>query len=192
MKTVLLDRDGVINPLLDFKGEKISPQSLEEFKLYPDVEEVIELLKEEGYQVLVFTNQPDVDKNWRKLTKEDLNDINCFLEGIGVDNVYTCKHGPKGDKENKYYRENGEIVVCDCRKPQPGLIEQAAEENKIFFSESFVIGDKTSDLEAAERYEEENNVEFKGKLKIGKKSENADRTFDNLYQTIDYIIGEES
>lgn len=190
MKTLFLDRDGVINPLLEKEVGKISPQSTEEFEFFPKVEEALKLAKENGYRIVVYTNQPDVGKEWRDLNEERLEEINQVLRKNGADRVYTCTHGPLGGKENKYYREGGEIVTCDCRKPQPGMIEEAASDLEIDFTHSYAVGDSESDLEAAMRYEGKQDVNFAGKYKIGSETEVGDRTFDNIYQVIKYILGD--
>lgn len=190
MKTLFLDRDGVINPLIETKEGDISPQSVQEFEFFPKAKEALRLAKENGYQIVIYTNQPDVGKGWRKLDEKRLEEINHVLQENGVDKVYACTHGPLGGKENKHYRENGEIVTCDCRKPQPGMIKRAAEDLEIDFSRSYAVGDSETDLEAARRYEEKHSVEFAGKYKIGSKTEEGDRTFDNIYLAIKYILGD--
>lgn len=188
MKTIFLDRDGVINPLIEGKREMISPQSIEEFELLPKVCQAIKEAKEAGFQVIVVTNQPDVGKDWRELDEERLGKINSVLKKIGVDEVYSCNHGPLGGRENSYYRENEEIVTCNCRKPQSGLFEKAAEDFDVDVNQSFIIGDSNTDIEAAYNYEEEVGLAFYGKYGIGD-VENADQTFDNLYSVMEYIIG---
>ena len=193
MKAILLDRDGVINPLIDTSEGKISPQNIEEFKLFDGVKNKLKEAKRAGFALIIFTNQPDVQKTWRELNEENIKDINEFILDIGIDAVYACTHGPIGDKENNHYRENGKIMVCDCRKPQPGLIEKVSEDFTIDFSRSYVIGDSCKDLEAASRFEEKHEANFKAKFSVGKDLENADRTVDNVNTAINKIIeGEQS
>lgn len=188
MKTLLLDRDGVLNPLLDTEDGKISPQSVHEFEFYSGAEKALKIAIEAGYRILVFTNQPDVGKDWRPLNKDRLEDINSLLKEKGVEKVYACTHGPRGGRENSYYRENGDIVVCNCRKPRPGLIERAADDYGVDFSNSYVIGDNVSDLEAARNFEEGRGVEFGGKFLLGSEDPVADRSFDNIYTAVKYIV----
>lgn len=188
MKAIFLDRDGVINPLIEKAGEKISPQNIDDFKLYDGVRKKVGEAKKAGFIIIIFTNQPDVQKSWRELNEEKLGGINEFIKGIGVDAVYACTHGPLGGKENKHYSKNGEIIVCGCRKPQPGVIERALEDFNIDFSSSYVIGDSYKDLEAASRFEKKYGVNFKTKFSVGKHLENADRTVDNVNIGINKII----
>lgn len=189
MKTIFLDRDGVINPLLKDEDGKVSPQNLEEFKFFPKAKSVIEKAKDAGFQIIVLTNQPDVGKDWRELDTDRLEKMNRVLRNTGVNSIYACTHGPLGGKENSYYSEDGEILVCDCRKPQSGLLRQAARDFEIDFSKSYIIGDSVSDIKMANNYELEQEVCFKGKYGVGD-VENADRTFDNLYSTMQYILEE--
>ena len=188
MKTVFLDRDGVLNPLISKSEELISPQNMEEYRLFSGVEESIRRLKESGYRILVITNQPDVEKGWRELDFEKLSEINKFLIQKGVDKVYSCTHGPIGDKEDKHYSECGSIVTCDCRKPQPGLLEKADRDHEINFSKSYLIGDNETDIESAKAFEANQDVSFAGKLLIGGKQIVVEQSFDNFNQATDYIL----
>jgi mannose-1-phosphate guanylyltransferase/phosphomannomutase len=189
VKTVFLDRDGVINPLVETGEGEISPQSVEEFEFLPGARDAIERLKDRDYRVIVFTNQPDVNKDWRSLDEKVLEKMNTELREAGVDAVYACTHGPMGDsEEERSYREDGEIVVCDCRKPQPGLLEEAAEDFEIDVSSSYVIGDSEKDLEAARRFEEETGSRFACLLKIGEDRGAGDAAFGDLEAAVEYVM----
>jgi histidinol-phosphate phosphatase family protein len=187
---IFLDRDGVINSLIETEDGSISPQSVEQFKLLPGVEEALEMAKETIFKVIVFSNQPDVGKTWRNLDDDEIKRINSLLKRKGVDAVYNCKHGPMGDKEDKQYRRDGEIIVCNCRKPQKGLLKEAVDDLDIKIQQSFVIGDSDVDLEAAERLEKKTGSEFRGKFILGKDSDLADQRFDNLKPVIKSIVEE--
>ncbi|MFB6190609.1 MAG: D-glycero-alpha-D-manno-heptose-1,7-bisphosphate 7-phosphatase [Candidatus Nanohaloarchaea archaeon] len=188
-ETVFLDRDGVINPLVETEAGEVSPQSIEEFKFFSGVPDAIERLKDEGYRVIVFTNQPDVSKDWRPLDETELEKMNRKLREAGVDAVYACIHGPMGDsEEERSYSEDGEIVVCDCRKPQPGLLEEAAWDFEVDVSSSYVVGDSEKDLEAARRFEEETGSRFAGRLEIGVSRGIGDAAFGDLEAAVEYIL----
>lgn len=188
MKTLFLDRDGVINSLIEKDGEKVSPQRLEEFRFLPKVKEALELAKENGFQIIVFTNQPDVQKDWRELDREALEKMNDVLRENGVDKIYACTHGPYGGKRESFYRNNGDIVTCDCRKPQIGMIEKSQEALEIDFDNSWVIGDSETDIEAALRYEQQYGVQFAGRYKIGMDTQRGDLEFESLYKAIQHIL----
>ena len=129
---VFLDRDGV----LTVERKRIAlPQEVE---LYPFVKEAIDCLKKAGYLTIVVTNQSGVA---RGLYKEE--ELVLLHERIkkqtGIDEVYYCPHHPEGVV--KKYKK-----VCDCRKPALGMIRKAQEEYLIDMKNSWMIGDRTSDV----------------------------------------------
>ncbi len=141
---VFIDRDGVISGLLE--TEKISfITEPEQLKLLPRVAEGISLLNKHNISSFLITNQPVIG---RGLIKEhELEAIHDHMEGLlkesnaKLSKIYYCPHHPKhGIGEYK--------VECDCRKPKPGLILRAAEENGIVLEESYMIGDHTGDIKA--------------------------------------------
>ena len=135
IRAVFLDRDGVINRPLVRAGKPYPPGSLDEFELLPGVPEACQALKEMGFLLVVATNQPDVGRG--TLAREVVETIHRWLlEQLPIDRVMTCYHGGA---------EHGD--PCDCRKPRPGLLVQAAEELKINLAKSFMIGDRWRDVE---------------------------------------------
>jgi len=133
-KAVFLDRDGVINKkprMHDYA------KSWEEFELLPTVIEALKYVKSLGYIVVVVTNQRGVSRGLvEETTVDDIhNKLNSILKkhGAGVDAFYFCPH----DYEDK----------CDCRKPAPGLILQAAKELDIDLRQSILIGDTKEDMQ---------------------------------------------
>ena len=168
VESMLLDRDGVINRLIDRDGEEISPQSIEDFEFLPGSREAIRMAKERGLSIYVISNQPDVSKEWRYLSKDKLEKIDQRLRGVGVDQIYNCIHGPVGGRKNKAYRgEGGDIRTCDCRKPQPGLIDECFSENRLTAEKTVLVGDSRTDMIAAKRFEEKNGERFYSKIKLG-------------------------
>ena len=137
-KAIFLDRDGVINKVCyhDEKGV-YSARSLKEFEILPDVKESIKKLKENGFLVIVISNQPGVAFDYIK--KEDVAKIDEFMKKeLSVDAVYNCFHHPEFTGE------------CDCRKPKGGMIKKAVKEFDIDLNESFMIGDNLMDIKAGE------------------------------------------
>ena len=145
MTTVFLDRDGVINRKLP-EGEYVS--SWERFELLPGVLEAMQALKAAGLRVVVVTNQRGVALG--RYSTADVEAIHARLQALlteggrsagavgqagqaGVDAFYYCPH----DKR-----------MCRCRKPLPGMFEQAqAQFPRIEAERSVMVGDSLSDIE---------------------------------------------
>jgi histidinol-phosphate phosphatase family protein len=134
-KAIFLDRDGVIN-----QERKDYVKNIEEFIIFENVSDAISLIKNHNFLVILITNQSAVNR--KLLTIENLDKIHEKLQNYlkihntSFDNVYFCPHIPQ---------EN-----CNCRKPKPGLIIQAKNDFKIDLSQSFMIGDSQTDVQAAE------------------------------------------
>jgi D,D-heptose 1,7-bisphosphate phosphatase len=141
-KAVFLDRDGVINEDVDHLNDP------EGFRLLPGVPEALTILKQNSYCLVVITNQGAIAKGI--LTLADLEAIHKKMadllrqHGASLDAVYYCPHHPEG-----IVREYS--IICDCRKPSPGMITRAAKELNIDLTRSFLVGDKTSDILAGTR-----------------------------------------
>ncbi len=138
LRTVFLDRDGVINRKLP-EGEYCS--SLDRFQLLPGVLPAIARLKSAGLRVIVITNQRGVALG--KYTSATVRDIHAHLQaqltalGAPVDAFYFCPH----DKNS-----------CDCRKPLPGMFHQAlAAFPDITPASSLMVGDSFSDIDFGHR-----------------------------------------
>lgn len=134
-KAIFLDRDGVINE--DF-GWIASP---EELKIYPFAAKAIARANEAGFLVIVVTNQSVIARGLCSM--EMLKRIHAKMikelaaEGARVDGIFFCPHHPG----------YGEGELCGCRKPEIGLVDKAIREFGIEPAESYMIGDKTSDIQ---------------------------------------------
>jgi D-glycero-D-manno-heptose 1,7-bisphosphate phosphatase len=135
-----LDRDGVLN--VDH-GYAHRPEQLEWIE---GAAEAVRLLNEAGYYVLVITNQSGIARGYYDETavqsfhahmQDDL-----AAHGAHIDAFYYCPHHPEGIIKQF-------AVHCRCRKPGPGMLEQAAREWPIDTGASFLIGDRDDDLAAA-------------------------------------------
>ena len=135
-----LDRDGVLN--VD-RGYTHKPEQLEWIDGAP---EAVRLLNEAGYYVLVITNQSGVARGF--YDEAAVKSFHLHMQdslaarGAHVDAFYYCPHHPEGTVKSLSIR-------CHCRKPEPGMLEQAAREWPIDLGSSFLIGDKDDDIAAA-------------------------------------------
>lgn len=144
-KAIFLDRDGTINEMVGFVTKP------EQFELIEGAAEAIKAINKSGYLAIVVTNQPVIARG--DCTFEELQTIHDKMEtelgkvGAFVDAIYVCPHHTdKGfEGERPEYK-----CHCDCRKPKPGLLLQAAKDFNIDLSESYMIGDSHRDVEAGE------------------------------------------
>ncbi|NOY13226.1 MAG: D-glycero-beta-D-manno-heptose 1,7-bisphosphate 7-phosphatase [Deltaproteobacteria bacterium] len=138
---VFLDRDGTINIEKDYL---IDPA---EFEFIPGVPQALKRLQDAGFLLVVVTNQSGVARGFFSLSQvEQLHEYMSMLLadfGVTLAGIYICPHHPiAGTGE---YRQE-----CCCRKGQPGLLLQAAEDLAIDLQRSYVIGDKEADLQAGQ------------------------------------------
>jgi histidinol-phosphate phosphatase family protein len=136
-KVIFLDRDGVINkkpPKADYV------KKWEEFEFLPGAREGLKKLSDNGFQIYLVSNQPGIARGM--MTEEDLAFIHQKMQeelkkdGIKIEKIYYCPHG----------WDQG----CECRKPKPGLLFQAARENNLDLTKTIFIGDDERDIQAGE------------------------------------------
>lgn len=136
---VFLDRDGTIIDDVDYLTRP------DQIRLIPGAAAAIRRLNHAGWIVVVVTNQSAVARGM--LTEAGLAEIHARLdellaaEGARIDGYYYCPHHPEA--ANAAYRR-----VCECRKPAPGMLLQAAREMRLDLEASVMIGDSLRDLEA--------------------------------------------
>ncbi|SET89417.1 D-glycero-beta-D-manno-heptose 1,7-bisphosphate 7-phosphatase [Thalassotalea agarivorans] len=141
-KALFLDRDGIVN--ID-KGYVHNIADIE------FVEGIFALCKkayQQGYKIIMVTNQSGIGRGY--YSEDDFTALTEWIhaafaqKGIEVSATYFCPHHPTKGK-GKY------LTSCECRKPAPGMLIQAKEQNNIDFLQSIYIGDKDSDMEAAQK-----------------------------------------
>ena len=138
---VFFDRDGVLNIDHGYTYRK------QNFEWMPGAIETIKYFNDHNYFVFVITNQSGIARGY--YTEQDMHALHKFMSeelgahGAHIDDFYYCPHYP--DSQQERYR-----TICTCRKPAPGMIEQAFHEWDIDKQHSFLIGDKQSDIQAAE------------------------------------------
>jgi D-sedoheptulose 7-phosphate isomerase len=132
-RAVFLDRDGVINRAFVRDGKPVPPPTLQELEVLPGVPEALRDLKQHGYELLVVTNQPDVGRG--KQSRQALDAMHKLLsDRLPIDDILVCTHSD-ADK-------------CDCRKPLPGMLLEAARKHNVDLAASFMVGDRWRDIEA--------------------------------------------
>lgn len=149
-RAVFLDRDGVLTRLCLARGPRETARTPAEVELLPGSAEAVREFRNTGAPVIVVTNQPNIVKG--KTTPEVHAAIERRIAELlgreaALDATYTCLHHP-----DVAYAVVPELAVtCDCRKPAPGLLLQAARERGIDLEHSVMIGDHASDVEAGRR-----------------------------------------
>lgn len=132
-QAVFLDRDGVINRSIIRDGKPYPPATLEAFELLPGVDTAIRALRSAGFLVIVVTNQPDVATGVQ--CREVVEAMHDRLRTAGLcDDVKACYHT--------------DADSCECRKPKPGMLIEAARDWHIDLRRSFMVGDRWRDVEA--------------------------------------------
>jgi D-glycero-D-manno-heptose 1,7-bisphosphate phosphatase len=132
-KAIFLDRDGVLNKAIVRNGKPYPPANLAEFEILPDVKEALLQLKAAGYLLIVVTNQPDVGRGAQQQSVVDaMHDL--LQRELPLDAIYVCYHGYDGE--------------CECRKPKPGMLIEAAKKYDIDLRQSYIVGDRSKDVDA--------------------------------------------
>ncbi len=141
-RAVFLDRDGVINKMVERgdqfmvggkRAERTAPFFLEELSMCDGVAEALGLLGEMSFLRILVSNQPDIF--YGLLSRTEHKKIMERVRSLDLEDVFICFHG----------RDEG----CVCRKPQPGMLHDAALRWGIDLTRSYMIGDSSVDLEAA-------------------------------------------
>ncbi len=134
-RAVFLDRDGVLNRAVVRDGRPYPPASLEEFEVLPGVAEAVRKLRDAGFLLVGATNQPDVARGTQ--TVEAIEAMNRrLLDAMPIAAILVCY-------------EDGD--ACPRRKPNPGLLLEAADTYAIDLAASYMVGDRWRDVEAGRR-----------------------------------------
>lgn len=139
---VFLDRDGTINEEVGYLDRE------EKLKILPAAFEAVRLVNQNGFKVVVVSNQSGIARGL--FTEDFVRTINNRIaaamveNGAVIDRFYYCPHHPSEGLDP--YRK-----ICNCRKPEPGLLLQAAADLNLDLSGSYMIGDHLRDIETARR-----------------------------------------
>ncbi len=182
---VFLDRDGTINQ----EGGYINHQ--DRFKLLPRTAKAIKLLNQEGIKIMVATNQAGVARGYFKeemvkIVHQKMQDL-LAQEGAYLDAVYYCPHHPDVG-EGDYRRD------CNCRKPKTGMLEKGEKEFGVDLKQSFIVGDKISDIKWGHRVGAKSVMVLtgygKGEYQYQRHNwdEQPDYIASDLYEAVKWII----
>ncbi|HEU4522806.1 MAG TPA: HAD-IIIA family hydrolase, partial [Thermoanaerobaculia bacterium] len=146
---LFLDRDGVVNELVYYPdyGEWEAPRSVADLRLRAGAADAIRQASRNGWLVFLITNQPSYAKG--KCPLQDLQAVHREVlqqlkeEGVTVTDSFVCYHHPESKIEG--------FGTCECRKPSPFFIREAATAHGIDLGRSWMAGDQDTDIEAGRR-----------------------------------------
>lgn len=134
MNIVFLDRDGTI--IKDPLDERVDRE--DKIELFPDTIEALKYLADNDFSVVIITNQAGISEG--RINVEDFHRIHnkvlemLALSGVRILKTFMCPHGPNDG--------------CDCRKPKPKMLLDAAKEFNVDLANTFMVGDNLSDIDA--------------------------------------------
>lgn len=171
-KIIFLDRDGVINI------DKHYLYKIEDFEFTDNIFKSCKHFISLGYKIIIITNQSGIGRNY--FTKEDFKKLSDWMldkfkqEDIEILDLFYCPHEPSKD--------------CDCRKPKIGMIKQACSKYSIDLENSWLIGDKISDIQTAINAKIKNHILINSEYtQIDKKNDEIQFIVNNIEETIKII-----
>lgn len=130
---VFLDRDGILNELVERDGRPVSPRFPADFRIRCGAADAVHALRRAGLPVFVVTNQPDVARG--HLTAAALDAMSALLRAaVPIDDLAVCPHD--------------DVDGCGCRKPKPGMLLELAKRWNVDLEGSYMVGDSWRDVEA--------------------------------------------
>lgn len=171
MKAIFLDRDGTV--IFDPEDERVD--KVEKIRLFPDCLEALRKLSQLDFSIFIITNQAGISEG--RIDEEEFWEIhNVVLEklapsGVKIIKTYMCPHGPNDN--------------CECRKPKPTMLLEAAKEFGIDLENSWMIGDRESDILAGKNAGTKTILVKTANIPV--ESKDATYTAPNLLDAVEYI-----
>lgn len=173
IKTIFMDRDGVINK------ERKYLYKIKEFEFIDGVFEACLFFQKLNFEIIIITNQSGISRgyydeiDYQKLTSWMLSQF--YKKKIKILDVFHCPHQPD--------------LLCECRKPKPGMILKARDKYNIDLTKSWLIGDKEDDIAAANSAGIHNTILVKSGHKIDEVNSNAKHILNSIqdYHSINII-----
>ncbi len=165
-KVVFLDRDGVINKEVGYLHK------IEDFEFIKGVFDACLYFQSLDYQIIIVTNQSGIERGY--YSENDFHIVNNWMleqfkdQGVDILDVFFCPHGPESN--------------CDCRKPKPGMFNQANDKHDINIKNSWMIGDKEADIQAANAAGIQNTILVKSGHAIDEKNSKAKFILNSIEQ----------
>ncbi|CAA6811424.1 MAG: D-glycero-D-manno-heptose 1,7-bisphosphate phosphatase (EC [uncultured Sulfurovum sp.] len=160
-KALFLDRDGIINIDHGYIYQ------IEKFEFTEGLFDLLRLFIEKDYLLFVVTNQSGIGRGY--YTEDDFQTLTNWMlkalkkEGIKISSVHYCKHAPE--------------EYCSCRKPQTGMVDEILFKHKLDLDNSWLIGDKQSDIDLAQ------NAKISNSIAIGKRViSNSTLSFETILE----------
>ena len=166
MKVIFLDRDGVINKEVGYLHK------VEDFEFIDGVFDACSNFQSSGYKIIIVTNQSGIERGYYR--EDDFQTVTQWMlrqfknHNVQILDVFFCPHGPDSN--------------CDCRKPKPGMFNQANNKYSIDMANSWMIGDKEADIQAANSAGISNTVLVKSGHDIDEANSKAKFIFDSIKQ----------
>ena len=173
IKTIFLDRDGVINKEVNYLSK------IDDFEFIEGIFDTCLYFQKLGYQIIIITNQSGIARGY--YSEDDYQLISKWMlkqfkeNGITILDIFHCPHGPDS--------------TCDCRKPQPGLLLKAKSKHNVDMQKSWMIGDKERDIQAANAAGIQNTILVRSGHIIDEDSSSAEFFLDSIQQSQEVITG---
>ena len=171
IKTIFLDRDGVINKEVEYLFR------IADFKFNEGVFDACLYFQNLDYKIIIISNQSGIargyysERDYLELTKWMLDQFN--IKGISILDIFYCPHGPES--------------TCDCRKPKPGMLIEAKNKYNISMKDSWMIGDSESDIKAANAAGISNTILVRSGHRVDESNSNSKFTIDSIKQSKEVI-----
>ena len=171
IKTIFLDRDGVINKELNYLYK------IQDFEFIKGVFDACAFFQNLNYSIIIISNQSGIgrglysEKDYLKINQWMLNEFS--LKSISILDTFYCPHGPDSK--------------CHCRKPQPGMFFDAKHKYNLSLQDSWMIGDKETDISAANSAGISNTILVKSGHAVNELNSKATHIINSIKESMNII-----